>query len=189
MKTTSQLKERYEKSVIPAMMKEFKYKNTMEVPHLLKVVVNCGYGKMVSGKTKEEQKKIREAIARDLTVITGQKPVITLSKHSISTFKIREGQEIGCKVTLRKRRMFDFLERTIDLTLPRSRDFQGIEPKGADQFGNLTFGIREHISFPEIAPEKTNFIFGFEMTVVTTAKTRKEGLELFKLMGFPIKPE
>lgn len=170
------------------MIKKFGYKNKMKVPKLKKVMVNCGFGKMVSGKTKEEQKKIQEAIARDLALITGQKAILTKSRKSISSFKIREGQEIGCKITLRRKRMYDFLERVINITLPRSRDFQGLPQDGIDKFGNYTFGIKEHIAFPEISPEKTNFIFGFQITVVTTAKNKDESLELLKLLGFPMKP-
>jgi len=169
------------------MMKKFAYKNTMEVPRLEKVVINCGYGRMVSGKTKEEQKKIQEAVARDLGIITGQKAVLTKSRKSIASFKIRKGQEIGCIVTLRRERMYDFLERVINIALPRSRDFQGLPKKGMDKFGNYSFGIREHIVFPEIAPEKTNFIFSFQITVVTTAKTADDGIELLQRLDFPIK--
>jgi large subunit ribosomal protein L5 len=172
---------------VPAMMKQFKYRNEMEAPRLEKVVVNCGFGRLVSGKTKDEQKKIQEAIARDLTQICGQRAVVTKARNSISSFKLREGQNIGAKITLRRGRMYDFLEKTIVVALPRSRDFQGIPAKGIDQDGNLTFGIKEHIAFPEVSPEKINFIFSFEITVVTTAKSREEGLTLFKLLGFPIK--
>ena len=181
------LYEKYKKEVVGAMMKQFNYSNPMEVPHIEKVVVNCGYGRMVSGKTKDEQKKIHEAIVRDLTQICGQKAVVTKSKNSISSFKIREGQNIGAKSTLRRKRMYDFLERVITVALPRTRDFQGISATGVDQFGNLTFGIKEHIAFTEVSPEKINFIFSFEITVVTTAKNKKEGETLFKLLGFPIK--
>ncbi len=181
------LKEKYKKEALPAMMKKFGYKNAMETPRLEKVVINCGYGRLVSGKTKDEQKKIQDAIARDLGIITGQKAVLTKSRKSIASFKIREGQEIGCTVTLRKQRMYDFLERIINITLPRSRDFQGLPKEGIDKFGNFSFGVREHIAFPEIAPEKTNFIFSFQVTVVTTAKNAAEGLELLRLLGFPIK--
>ena len=183
------LKEKYNKEVVPAMVKEFGYKNRMEVPRLNKVVVNCGFGRLVSGKTKDEQRKIQEAITRDLTQICGQKMVVTKARQSISTFKIREGQEIGCKATLRRERMYDFLERLILTTLPRSRDFQGIPDQGVDQNGNLTFGIKEHIAFPEILPEKINFIFSFEITVVTTAKDRKAALSFLKLLGFPMKTD
>jgi len=137
---------------------EFKFANQMEVPRIEKVVVNCGFGRMVSGKSKEEQKKIQDAVVRDLTSICGQKAVVTKARRSISSFKLREGQNIGAKVTLRRKRMWDFLERVITVALPRSRDFQGIDPKNIDQDGNLTFGIKEHIAFPEISPEKINFI-------------------------------
>lgn len=183
------LYEKYKKEAVPAMIKLFGYRNAMEVPRLEKVVVNCGFGRMVSGKTKDEQKKIQDAIARDLTIICGQKAVITSARNSISSFKIREGQNIGVKITLRRKRMYDFLEKAITVALPRSRDFQGISPKGIDQAGNLTFGIREHIAFPEISPEKINFIFSFEITAVTTANNREEGEALFKQLGFPIRAE
>lgn len=181
------LYEKYKKEVLPALMKKFNYRNEMEAPRIEKVVVNCGFGRLISGKTKDEQKKIQEAIARDLSQICGQRAVVTKARNSIAAFKIREGQNIGAKATLRRKRMYDFLERTITVALPRSRDFIGIASKGVDQDGNLTFGIKEHIAFPEISPEKINFIFSFEVTVVTTAKNKKEGEEFFKLMGFPIK--
>lgn len=183
------LYEKYKKEVLPALMKEFKFDNQMEVPQIEKVVVNCGFGRMVSGKSKEEQKKIQDAVARDLTTICGQKAVVTKARRSISSFKLREGQNIGAKVTLRRKRMWDMLERVITVALPRSRDFQGINPNGIDQDGNLTFGVKEHIAFPEISPEKINFIFGFEITVVTTAANREQGIALFKKMGFPIRTE
>jgi large subunit ribosomal protein L5 len=179
--------EKYKNEAIPAMMKRFGYRNEMEAPRIEKAVVNCGFGRLVSGKTKDEQKKIAQAVERDLTQICGQKAVVTQAKNSISSFKIREGQNIGAKVTLRRARMYDFLERAVTVALPRSRDFQGIPSKGIDQDGNLTFGVKEHIAFPEISPEKINFIFSFEITVVTTARNREEGIALFKLLGFPIK--
>jgi large subunit ribosomal protein L5 len=181
------LYEKYKKEVVPALVKQFGFSNVMQAPRIEKAVVNCGFGRMVSGKTKDEQRKIQEAIVRDLTQICGQKAVVTQARTSISTFKIREGQNIGAKVTLRRQRMYDFLERVIDVALPRSRDFQGIPFKGVDQFGNLTFGVKEHIAFPEVSPEKINFIFSFEITVVSTARNKEEGEALFKLMGFPLK--
>ena len=181
------LSEKFKKEAVPELMKQFKFRNEMEVPRLEKVVVNCGFGRLVSGKTKDEQKKIQEAVARDLTQICGQKAVVTKAQNSISSFKIREGQTIGAKITLRRARMYDFLERVITVALPRSRDFQGIPVKGIDQAGNLTFGVKEHIAFPEISPEKISFIFSFEITVVTTANNREEGVALFKMLGFPIK--
>ena len=181
------LKEKYRKEVIPAMMEKFGYKNIMAVPKIIKVIVNTGFGKLIAGKSSEEQKKIYEPILEDLTLVTGQRPVLRRAKKSIATFKVREGMPLGATVTLRRERMYDFLERLIYIALPRTRDFRGIEPKSLDEKGNLTHGIKEHIVFPEILPEKVKNIFGLEVTVVTTAKNRKEGLELLKLMGFPIK--
>ena len=183
----SYLNEKYNKEVVPAMVKKFGYTSRMEAPKIDKIVINCGYGRLIAGKTKDEQKKIQDAITRDIALISGQKAILTKSRQSISTFKIREGQEIGCKTTLRRKKMIDFLEGLINITLPRSRDFQGLSPDGMDKFGNYSFGIKEHIAFPEIAPEKVNFIFGFQITIVTTAANKEEGLELLKLIGVPIK--
>ena len=181
------LKEKYKKEVIPDMMEKFGCKNKMAVPKIEKVVVNTGFGRLVAGKTSDEQKKIQDAIFEDLTLICGQRPILTRAKKSISSFKIREGMTIGVKTTLRGKRMNDFLERLIHIVLPRSRDFRGIESKSFDKKRNLTIGIREHIAFPEISPEKAKDIFGLEITVVTTAKTREEGLEMLRLLGFPLK--
>ena len=181
------LLEKYKKEVIPAIQNTFGYKNKMAVPHVDKIIVNVGFGRFVTGKTTDEQKKIVEGIGQDLTLITGQKPIVTMAKKSISTFKTREGQAIGAKVTLRRKRMYDFLERLIYIALPRTRDFRGINLDSADEKGNLTIGIREHIVFPEISPEKTKTNFGLEITVVTSAKSKEEGIELLRLLGFPIK--
>lgn len=181
------LKEKYEKEVVPEMIKKFGYKNKMAVPKIEKVVVNTGFGRLVVGKTSDEQKKIQEGILENLALICGQKPVLKKAKKSISSFKIRSGMSIGAAVTLRGKKMYDFLERLIYLTLPRSRDFSGIEKKSFDGKGNLTIGIKECTIFPEILPEKIKNIFGLEITVVTNAKSREEGIELLKLMGFPIK--
>ena len=181
------LQEKYKKEVIPEMMKKFGYKNSMAVPKLLKVTVNTGFGKLISGKTSEEQKKILNSILDDLALISAQHPILTKAKKSISGFKIRKGLPIGAKVTLRKKKMYDFLERLIRIALPRSRDFRGIEISAFDKKGNLTIGIREQIVFPEVSPERAKNIFGFEITIVTNAKKREEGIELFKLLGFPIK--
>jgi large subunit ribosomal protein L5 len=181
------LKEKYEKKVLPKMMEKFGYKNKMAVPKIEKVMINVGFGKLISEKDSQEQKKIQEAILEDLAQISGQRPILTKAKKSISGFKLRKGLPIGAKVTLRRKKMYDFLERLINIGLPRSRDFWGIPENSVDKNGNLTIGIKEHIAFPEISPEKTKFIFGFEVTVVTNAKDREKGLELFKLMGFPIK--
>jgi len=179
--------EKYKKEVVPRMMEKFGYKSTMAVPRIEKVVVNTGFGRQVSGKTNDEQKKTAEFFAEDLTLICGQKAVKTFAKKAISSFKIREGMVLGAKVTLRGKRMNDFLERFIHIVLPRTRDFRGISQDSVDKQGNLTTAIKEHIAFPEILPEKARNIFGLEITVVTNAKSKEEGLELFRLLGFPVK--
>lgn len=182
------LSEKYKKEVIPGMMQKFGYKSLMAVPKIDKVVVNTGFGRLVSGKTSDEHKKLQNSIMQDLGLICGQKPLAKKAKKSISGFKLREGLEIGASCTLRGRKMLDFLERLINVALPRSRDFQGVNAKSFDGNGNLTVGVKEHIAFPEVTPEKTKTIFGLEITVVTTANNKEKGLELLKLMGFPIIP-
>lgn len=179
--------EKRQKEAVLAMRKKFGYKNNLAVPKIEKVVVNTGFGRLVSGKSGAEQKKIQQNILQDLSLITGQKAVLTAAKQSISGFKLRKGQAVGASVILRRKRMEQFLQRLICVALPRSRDFRGINQSSVDREGNLTIGIKEHIAFPEIAPEKAKDIFGFEITVVTTAKSREEGLELLRLTGFPIK--
>jgi len=181
------LKDKYIKEVVPAMREKFGYKSVLAVPKIEKVAVNTGFGRLISSKTKEEQKKTQEAILNDLALIVGQKPVLTGAKKSIAGFKTRQGMPVGARVVLRRRKMYDFLGRLIHIALPRLRDFSGIEQKSLDKEGNLTVAIKEHIVFPEISPEKVRTIFGFEVTVVTTAKNKEEGLELLKLLGFPIK--
>jgi len=181
------LQDKYKKDVIPAMMEKFNYKSKMAVPKIEKVVINTSFARLVVGKTSDEQKKIQEAILNDLVLISGQKPILTRAKKSIAAFKVREGMPLGAKVTLREKRMFDFLERLIHIALPRSRDFRGIDQKSFDKKGNLTIGIKEHIVFSEISPEKVKNIIGLEVIVATTAKESEEGMELLKLMGFPIK--
>lgn len=181
------LKEKYTKEAIPAMIEKFGYKNKMAVPKIKKVVLNIGFGKMVYGKSSKEKEKIYRPILNDLSIISGQLPVLTEASRSISGFKVRKGMPIGAKVTFRGQRMYDFLNRLIHIALPRSRDFRGIKATAFDKQGHLTIGIKEHICFPEILPEKTRQVFGFEITVMTTAKSREEGVELFKLLGFPIK--
>ena len=181
------LKEKYQKEIIPAMMEKFQYKNSMAVPKIETVIVNIGFGRFITGKTSDEEKKIINAVLADLTKICGQKAIATKAKKSIAGFKIRQGQLIGAKVVLRRKMMHDFLERLIHIVLPRSRDFRGIDQNSFDEKGNLTIGIREHIAFPEIAPEEMKLNFGLEVTVVTTAKNKKEGIELLKLLGFPVK--
>lgn len=184
---TISLAKKFKKEVIPAMKEKFGYKNDMAVPKIEKTVINTGFGRQISGKTTEEQKKIIDFVLKEFGLISGQRAVKTLAKKSIASFKIREGMPIGVKVTLRRKKMTDFLERLIHLALPRTRDFRGINFGSLDKEGNLTIAIKEHIAFPEILPEKAKNIFGLEITVVTTAKTKEEGLELLRLLGFPIK--
>lgn len=169
------------------MMQKFGYKSPMAVPRIKKVVVNTGFGRSIAGKTNDEQKKMQEAILQDITLLCGQKANLRSAKKSISSFKIREGQGIGVSCTLRKSRMYDFLERFINVVLPRSRDFRGIDQKSIDGKGSLTIGIKEHIAFPEISPEKARNIFGLEITISTNAENKEEGLALLKLIGIPIK--
>ena len=174
------LKEKYQKEVISQMQEKFGYKNIFSVPKIEKVVVNVGVGSIL----RDEQ--VQQLVAKDLAVITGQKPIPTIAKKAISAFKVRKGMVVGCKVTLRGKRMFDFLARLIHVALPRIRDFRGIDPKSVDSSGNLTIGIREHIVFPEVSQEEIKKIFGLEITVNTNAKSKEEALELFRFMGFPI---
>ncbi|MBI2450511.1 MAG: 50S ribosomal protein L5 [Candidatus Nealsonbacteria bacterium] len=181
------LSDKYIKEAVPEMMKKFGYKSIMAVPRIEKVSVNTGFGREIVAKTGDEQKKFQETILEQLSLICGQRAVLTQAKKSIASFKIRQGLPIGARVTLRSKRMYDFLERVINIVLPRSRDFQGINFKSLDKSGNLTFAIKEHIVFPEISQEKVRQIFGLEITVVINAGNREENLELLKLMGFPIK--
>lgn len=181
------LKEKYNKEVAPKMMEKFGLKSVMAVPRVKKVSINTGFGRMVADKTGAERDKISASIIEDLALIAGQRPVLAKAKKSISTFKTREGMAIGARVTLRGKKMYDFLERLIDVALPRSRDFRGLKSSSVDKNGNLTIGLKEHIIFPEVSPEKTKSIFGFEVSVTTDANDKEKGLELFKLLGFPIK--
>jgi len=181
------LKEKYKKEVVPLMMEKFGYKSPMAVPCIKKVVLNSSFGKEVVGKSASEREKIQNLITQDLSLIAGQKTNLVKSKKSIAGFKLREGLEIAAVVTLRKDRMWALLERLIYLSLPRSRDFKGLDPKSMDKNGNLSIGFKEHIFFPEIFTEKEKTIFGLEITVVTNAKSKEEGLELYKLLGFPMK--
>ncbi len=172
--------EKYKKETIPALRVRFGYKNVMAVPAIEKVVVNCGVGKIRDEKQREE-------IEKYLALITGQKAASRPAKKAIAAFKTRKGLVIGYQVTLRGKRMYDFLSRLVNIALPRTRDFRGIEKKSFDGKGNLTIGIKEHIVFPEMIGEDYRFLFGFEVTVVTTAKRREEGIELLRMVGFPIK--
>ncbi len=184
-----QLQEKYKKEVIPEMKEKFGYKSVMAVPKITKVVVNVGVGKVLESVDPSKRENLLESISSDLALICGQKPIITKAKKAISGFKIRKGSSVGLKVTLRRKRMYDFLERLLNFALPRSRDFQGISQDCIDKGGNLTIGIKEHIVFPEIKPEKAKIIFGLEITIVTDAKSREEAIELYKLLGFPLKVE
>lgn len=175
------LKEKYTNDVAPALTKEFDYKNQCEVPKLEKIVLNMGLGEAVRNP------KIVESAAQELGLIAGQRAVITRAKKPIANFKLRADLPIGCKVTLRRERMYDFLERLINIALPRVRDFKGISGKAFDGRGNYSLGITEHIIFPEIDYDKTDSIKGLNITVVTTAKTDEEGKAFLKLMGMPFK--
>lgn len=175
------LKEQYEKEVIPALMKKFNYKSIMEVPKLEKIVINIGLG-----DTKDNPKSLENAI-NDLSIITGQKPIITKSKKAIAAFKIREGINIGCKVTLRKGKMYDFANKLFNVALPRVRDFRGIPADSFDGRGNYSMGIKEQLIFPEIEYEKVDRVRGMDIIFVTTAKTDEEAKELLKLLGMPFK--
>lgn len=181
------LKDKYNKEIMPKMVKKFGYKSIMAVPQIEKVIVNTGFGRLILGKGSDERKKIHKNILNELSIICGQCPILTLAKKSIAGFKIRKGLPIGAMVSLRRKKMYDFLERFINIVLPRTRDFRGIDTKAFDGKGNLTIAMKEHIAFPEISPEKTRQIFGLEITIVTTAKNKEEGLELLKLFGFPMK--
>ena len=173
------LKEQYQKEVVPALMKKFEYKSLMEVPKLEKIVINIGLG-----DTKDNPKVLDNAIA-DLTAITGQKPVITKAKKSIAAFKLREGANVGCKVTLRKDKMYDFAYKLFNVSLPRVRDFRGLSNNSFDGKGNYSLGIKEQSIFPEIEYEKIDKIRGMDIIFVTTAKTDEEAKALLELLGMP----
>jgi len=177
----SRLYELYKQEIIPKMMDKFQYKNVMQVPKIEKVILNIGVGEAV------QNPKALDGAVSDLTVISGQKPVITRAKKSIAGFKIREGMAIGCKVTLRRERMYDFLDKLINFVLPRVRDFRGVSPDAFDGRGNYSLGIKEQTIFPEIDYDKIDKIRGLEVIIVTTAKTDEEARELLKNMGMPFR--
>jgi large subunit ribosomal protein L5 len=179
----SQLKDRYKKEVIPAMMERMGYKNVMQVPHLEKVVLNIGLGEAITNA------KALEAGETDLAAISGQHPVITRSKRSISAFRLRAGMAIGVKVTMRGRRMWDFFEKLVTITLPRVREFAGVPRNSFDGRGNYTLGFKEQIVFPEIEFDKVDKLRGLEIVIVTTAKTDEEGRNLLELLGMPFVKE
>jgi len=178
---TSRLKEKYQKDVVPALQKEFDYRNPMQVPSVHKVVVNIGMGEAI------QNAKAMDAAVSDLAAITGQRPVITRAKRSVAAFKLREGMQIGCMVTLRGDRMYYFLDKLINVALPRLRDFQGVSPEAFDGRGNYTLGLREQLVFPEIDYDKVDRVRGMEVSIVTTARTDEEGRQLLRLMGMPFK--
>ena len=177
------LHEKYKAEVVPALQKEFEYKNVMAVPRIVKVVVNMGLG-----ETIQNPKGLENAVG-DLTKIAGQKPVVTKAKKSIATFKLRQGMNIGTMVTLRGRRMYEFLDRFMTLALPRIRDFRGVSPKSFDGRGNYSIGIKEQLIFPEIEYDKIDKVRGMDITIVTTAKTDEEARALLKKLGMPFREQ
>ncbi len=177
----SQLKNYYHKEVVPSLIETFKYKNIMEVPKLEKIVLNMGLGEAIHNI------KLLDSASEELKIIAGQQPVVTRAKKSIAAFKLREGMPIGCMVTLRHNRMYDYYYKLVNIALPRVRDFRGLSGKALDGHGNYSLGIKEHIIFPEIDYDKIDKIKGLNISIVTTAKTDEEGKELLKLMGMPFR--
>jgi len=175
------LQDQYQKEIVPKLREKFGYKNIMQVPRLTKVVVNMGLGDAI------ENIKVIDSAAEEIGVITGQRPVVTKARKSIANFKLREGVPIGVMVTLRKDRMYFFLDKLMAIALPRVRDFRGVSPKGFDGRGNYTLGVKEQIIFPEVNYDKIDKIRGMNITIVTTAKTDEEGLELLRLLGMPFR--
>jgi len=179
----SRLLEKYQKQVVLQLITKFNYKNKFSVPRLQKIVVNMGVGRAV------DNKKLIEEATKHLTIVTGQKPLVTVAKKAIAGFKLRKGQAIGCKVTLRGKRMFEFLDRLISIVLPRIRDFRGISPKAFDGRGNYTLGLTEQIVFPEISIESVEFVQGMDITMVISGNSNEQSCELLKLLGMPFRSE
>lgn len=177
----ARLQDRYKAEIVPRLKEKFGYRNVMQVPRLSKVVVNMGLGDAI------ENVKVIETAAAEIAIITGQKPVVTKARKSIANFKLREGVPIGVMVTLRRDQMYHFLDKLIAIALPRVRDFRGVSPRGFDGRGNYTIGIKEQIMFPEVNYDKIDKIRGMNITIVTTARTDEEGLELLRLMGIPFR--
>jgi large subunit ribosomal protein L5 len=177
------MQERYQKEVVPALLKAFQYKNVMQVPHINKVVLNIGLG------SEQENAKALEAAMADMTTITGQKPVMTKARTSIANFKLREGRIIGTKVTLRGDKMWAFLDRLLNAALPRVRDFRGVSPDAFDGRGNYTLGLRDQLIFPEIEYDKIDKLRGMEVTIVTTAKSDDHARLMLQMLGMPFKKE
>ncbi len=177
----ARLEQVYKETVLPALMQQFGYKSVMQAPKITKITLNMGVGEAVADK------KILQSAVGDMEKISGQKPIITLAKKSIAGFKIRDDMPIGCKVTLRSARMYEFLDRLISISIPRIRDFRGLSPKSFDGRGNYSMGVKEQIIFPEIDYDKIDALRGMDITITTTAKTDEEGLALLKLFNFPFK--
>ncbi len=175
------MKAQYQQDVVATLMKEFSYQNVMQVPRITKIAVNIGLGEAL------QNAKAIEAASEDLRIVTGQKPVITKARKSIATYKLREGMPIGAKVTLRGNRMWDFLDRLINIVLPRQRDFQGVSPDSFDGRGNYSIGLREQLVFPEIVYDKIDKVRGMEITIVTSAQNDEESRRLLALFGMPFK--
>jgi large subunit ribosomal protein L5 len=175
------LEERYQKECVPELMEHFGYKNSHQVPKIEKVILNMGLGEAI------ENPKVLDSAVEELTLISGQRPVVTRARKSIAAFKVREGMPIGCRVTLRKRRMYDFLTKFINIAIPRIRDFRGVSPKAFDGKGNYTLGIKEQIIFPEIDYDKIDKIKGMNVTIVTSAKTDDESRYLLDALGMPFR--
>ena len=180
------IQERYKKEVVPALSKKLELKNVLACPRVSKIVVNVGIGKRTLKDTSKKNDIIKR-ISDDLALVTGQRPQERMARQSISGFSLRKGMVIGLRVTLRRKRMYEFLDKLINVVLPRVRDFQGIKISSIDKEGNITVGIKEQIVFPEISPEKVIDFFGMEITIVTTAKNKEEGEELLRHLGFPLK--
>jgi len=177
----ARLQDQYKAEIVPKLKEKFGYRNVMQVPRLSKVVVNMGLGDAI------ENVKVIETAAAEIAIITGQKPVVTKARKSIANFKLREGVPIGVMVTLRRNQMYHFLDKLIAIALPRVRDFKGVSPRGFDGRGNYTLGIKEQIMFPEVNYDKIDKIRGMNITIVTTARSDEEGLELLRLMGIPFR--
>lgn len=175
----ARLNDKYKEEIVPALKEKFQYGNIMEVPKLVKVVVNMGLGEAIANP------KALDAAVGDMTQITGQKPIVTKAKKSVAAFKVREGMSIGCKVTLRGEKMYEFCDRLVSVALPRVRDFKGVSPKAFDGRGNYTLGLKEQLIFPEIEYDKIDRVRGLEVCFVTSAKTDEEARELLRLMGMP----
>ncbi len=182
-KYTPRMRSKYDEEIVKAMQAKFNYKNPMEVPKVEKITINMGVG-----EGSQDKKKVATAAA-EMELIAGQKPVITRAKNSIATFKLREGMPIGCKVTLRRERMYEFLDRLVTIAMPRIRDFRGLNPKSFDGRGNFAMGLKEQIIFPEIAYDDIDVVRGMDIIVTTTAKTDEEARELLTLFGFPFPQE